>query len=47
MSRIGEKIVLPSPQEAIHSGATPPGRGRMMRLMPESARKPLRATMIG
>jgi len=27
ISRIGEKIVLPSPQDPIHSGATPPGRG--------------------
>jgi len=47
ISRIGEKMVWPRPQLPIHSGAMPPGRGRMTRLMPDSARKPDSATMIG
>ncbi len=34
----GEKIEVPEPQLDIHSGADPPGRGRITRLMPESAR---------
>ena len=34
----GEKTEMPAPQAIIQSGATPPGRGRMTRLMPMSAR---------
>ena len=47
ITRTSEKMDVPLPQSNIHDGATPPGRGRMTRLIPTSARYPLSDTMIG
>ena len=47
MSSTGEKMLVPLPQSIMNSGAEPPGRFRITRLMPVRARKPDSATMIG
>ena len=47
MTKIGESKVVPRPQEDIHSGAVPPGRGSITKLIPDKARYPLSATMMG